>query len=286
MMGKQTNKTGSNFGGIGWTVEKLEIIDKYLDAFTGVFKKQDWAEKIYIDAFAGSGKAILQEGIEIEGSPAIALKYDFAKYYFIEYDKKRIDELKNYIKANFPNKVSKVTFIEGDCNAVLPNIFSELSQNKNVRGVMFLDPHALELKWEILEKAKSICIDIWYLFPMMSNRLLQKEKKISEEFKQKLNTLFGNEDWEEQLYHENAQINMFGEVEYIKEPVQELVKYVANKLRNLYGCDPRVKLFKNSKGSPLFLLCFTMTNQREKAKNVGGKIVSDIFAKIDKSKLE
>ena len=283
-MGKQTKKAGSDFGG-EWTQEKLEIIDKYLGFYTAALKRFSWTKLIYIDAFAGSGKTKTSDGTEIEGSPAIALKYDFEKYYFIEYDTKRKAELEAYIKANFPNKINRVEFIEGDCNTELPKIFDALSCDKNYRGVMFLDPYALELKWAILEKAKSVCLDIWYLFPMMANRLLTKDKKKLDNYREKLNLLLGGSDWEEKLYKENPQINLFGEVQYIKEPVDELIKYVADRLKGLYGGEPKMKLFKNATNSPLFLLCFFITNPSTKAYSLASKVVKDIFIKIDKNKL-
>ena len=284
-MGKQTKKAGSEYGG-EWTVEKLEIIDKYLGFYVDALKNQDWARKIYIDAFAGSGKIILPDGTALEGSPSIALKYDFEKYYFIEYDADRIKELQEYIAITFPQKLGKVEFIRGDCNVELTKIFETLACNKNVRGVMFLDPYALELKWNILEQAKQkMCLDIWYLFPMMANRLLQKDKKIMDEYREKLNTLFGNNEWEKELYSESPQYNMFDEIVYIKEPIDELVKYIAKRLKDTFQYEPRIKHFKNSKNSSLFLLCFMITNPSKAAIALSRKVTREIFEKIDKSKL-
>ena len=284
-IGKQTKKTGSKFGG-EWTVAKLEIIDKYLDFYIKAMDKQTWANKIYIDAFAGSGKTNLPDGAVVEGSPAIALKYDFEKYYFIEYDAKRIEELKIYISKSFPTKLSKVEFMQGDCNIELPKLFNAIAKNKNNRGVMFLDPYALELKWEILEKAKETCLDVWYLFPMMANRLLTKDKSKLDEYRQKLNTLLGGNEWEQELYFEDPQISMFGGVKYIKHPIEKLEKYVIERLKKLFGDGTRYKVFHNVKNSPLFMLCFFVTNPKPNAKNLGGKVVSDIFKKIDTLKLK
>jgi len=284
-MGKQTKKAGSKFGG-EWTQEKLEIVDKYLGFYTSALKKFSWAKLVYIDAFAGSGKTKISDGTEVEGSPAIALKYEFEKYYFIEYDSKRKAELEEYIKTNFPDKVSRVEFIEGDCNIELPKIFEALAKNHNYRGVMFLDPYALELKWEILEKAKSVSLDVWYLFPMMANRLITKDKKKLDDlqYREKLISLLGSDEFEKVMYKETGQISMFDEVQYVKEPVKKLIEYVADKLKDLYGGTPRMKPFKNAKDSTIFLLCFFITNPSEKAYNLANKVVGDIFGKIDKDK--
>ena len=50
----------TSFGG-DWTSEKLEILEKYLDAYTTALKHQRF-RLIYIDAFAGSGTVDLGSG--------------------------------------------------------------------------------------------------------------------------------------------------------------------------------------------------------------------------------
>ena len=54
------------------------------------------------------------------------MKYNFSKYYFIEYNEKRYKELKECILAQYPNKIDKVELVNGDCNEELPKIFSVL----------------------------------------------------------------------------------------------------------------------------------------------------------------
>ncbi|MXY45672.1 MAG: three-Cys-motif partner protein TcmP, partial [Chloroflexi bacterium] len=45
--------TSTHFGG-PWTTEKLEILERYLDAYTTALKEQPF-RLTYVDAFAGSG---------------------------------------------------------------------------------------------------------------------------------------------------------------------------------------------------------------------------------------
>lgn len=42
------------FGG-HWTQDKLDRLKDYLTAYVKVFKNQDWAKTVYVDAFAGTG---------------------------------------------------------------------------------------------------------------------------------------------------------------------------------------------------------------------------------------
>ena len=51
-MAGMTDGAHPEFGG-DWTRIKLSILEKYLDSYTTVMKKQEWAELVYIDAFAG-----------------------------------------------------------------------------------------------------------------------------------------------------------------------------------------------------------------------------------------
>ncbi|MCL1901489.1 MAG: three-Cys-motif partner protein TcmP [Firmicutes bacterium] len=284
-MNKQTKKANSIFGG-DWTTEKLEIIEKYFKAFATIMNNQSWAKTVYIDAFAGSGEIKLTNTSIATGSPLIALQYDFSKYYFIEDDKKKLESLEKLIEAQYLQKKSKVVFINGDCNKELPKIFNELSKDNSTRGVLFLDPFALELKWNTIEQAKKTTLDIFYWFPMMANRLMFKDKNKNDAFRDKLNILFGKEDWEEKLYKESQQINMFGDVIYDKQPVEQLVKYIADRLKILFGYQPSIRLFKNSKGSPLFLLCVITTNDSEPARNLVKKLANEIFSKLDRNKIE
>ena len=61
------------FGG-DWTVEKLNILSDYLGFYLNALKNQPFG-KVYIDAFAGSGKIETRSGTEhITGSIRLALQ--------------------------------------------------------------------------------------------------------------------------------------------------------------------------------------------------------------------
>jgi len=78
----------SNWGG-PWTEIKVDVVTKYLRFYTLALKNQDWCDRIYIDAFAGSGHCEIRYGNgtkTIEGSAKRALENDppFQKLIFIE----------------------------------------------------------------------------------------------------------------------------------------------------------------------------------------------------------
>jgi three-Cys-motif partner protein len=49
-MKQQLNKFGGD-----WTAIKLEILKKYLSAYTTILRKKNYYKIAYIDAFAGTG---------------------------------------------------------------------------------------------------------------------------------------------------------------------------------------------------------------------------------------
>lgn len=280
-MGKQTKQSGSHFGG-EWTKEKLIIIEDYLKFYVRALSRQK-TKLVYIDAFAGSGKTCLSDGSEVDGSAIISLSCDFDEYYFIEIDQERVSSLKNTIQERFPHKLSKIHIIHDNCNERLKSIFSRLSVYQ--RGVMFLDPYALELDWSVLEQAnKTKILDIWYLFPLNAlTRNLPKKKTLSQNIKQKLNITLGTTEWESKLYHENPQISMFDDIEYERVDFDELVSFVKDRLSDTFAyVSPKSRILKNSKNSALFILFFMMTNNSPRAISLGSKVVDDIFSKIDK----
>src|SRR5260370_39477069 len=100
-----------------WAEEKLYYLEHYLDIFSvGMHKK--WLGKLYyVDLFSGPGRCHIREtGEEIDGSPLIALKFNFAKYFFFEADPACYKALSERIKARAPEKLKNISLIPGDCN--------------------------------------------------------------------------------------------------------------------------------------------------------------------------
>ncbi len=284
-MGKQTNISGSHFGG-DWTKEKLTIIEDYLQFYVRALSKQK-VKLVYIDAFAGSGKTELQSGETIDGSALISMKYNFDEYYFIELDNDRSQHLYDEIKARYPEKINKVTFITGDANIELKSLLSKLTVYQ--RGVMFLDPYAMELNWDVLESAKqSGILDIWYLFPLNAlTRNLFKKLNMPEATKEKVTRILGTDSWEKELYHQSAQLSFFDDEPLERVNFDGLVDFVKDRLKsNFPYVSPKSRMLKNSNNSPMFILFFIMTNASNKAIGLGSKVVSDIFDKLDKMSSE
>ena len=100
-----------------WSVDKLDLLRKYLQAYVSVLSKQSWCKGYeYIDAFAGTGKPKSRDEQQyVDGSPGVALglSQPFTKYHFIERSNWRIKKLEGLLKE-FPEL--QVEIYPGDCN--------------------------------------------------------------------------------------------------------------------------------------------------------------------------
>lgn len=301
-MGKQTKISGSYFGG-EWTKQKLYIIDHYLGAYSTALKNQQ-VKRIYVDGFAGSGKTELKikgesdysvslfqidEGFPqgedstiIDGSALLSLKYDFDEYYFLELDSSRIKVLKANIESEYPYKIKQVHFINGDCNQMLVDVLSRITQRD--RCLMFLDPYALELKWETLEVI-SRCgfVDLWYLFPLSMVRLLDKSREISKGNRDKVSSILGTDEWYDKLFVKSSQLSFFGDDTFTRVPYEDVIKYIKERFSTIFPyVSPDSKVLRNEeKNSPMFLLSFMMTNRSPRAQALAAKLVKDIIRKTE-----
>lgn len=127
-------KKNNQFGGL-WTIEKLDILTKYLNFYTTALKNTRY-RKIYVDGFAGEGKITLKDGNVIEGSVSIALNITlpFDNYYFIELDTDKIKKLELLKQSR---KDRNIKIINSDANVALQNIVAKTNW-KYSRGVFLL----------------------------------------------------------------------------------------------------------------------------------------------------
>ena len=257
----------ARYGG-PWTIEKLNILETYLDAYTTALKNTPF-KLMYIDAFAGTGHLEFHHSDQdtqnfMRGSATIAVSIDnrpFDRLIFVEKEQKRCDELEN-LKIEHPGRDIQIE--NSDANEFLRN----LQQNwKQWRGVLFLDPFATEVEWSTMEAIAGFeALDTWILFPVSAiARMLptsQQPDEISPEWAKRLTRIFGDESWRN-LYQEDPQGNLFGGVEYQREPgVDGLIDIYKEKLRTLFGKRflEKSRTLRNSRNSPLFEFMFCVGN--------------------------
>jgi len=266
----------AKFGSV-WTETKLLTLDRYLSAYTTALKNQNF-KLCYIDAFAGDGSVTIKGGNEIEGSSLRALKYPFDKFYFFEKDPERLEKLKNLIEP-FSHKNSELRC--GDCNDFLLQINSIQWRKDNWRGVIFLDPYAMDLEWECLARiSKTQVFDVWYLFPFMAvNRNFYRNGKIPAVNKRRLDTILGTNDWQNEIYKDSPQLSFLDDKICQKSDTASIKSYIIKRLKTTFPSVSENAIFlRNEKLSPLFLLCFAGSNPGKPATELSLKLANHILS--------
>ena len=272
--------------GSDWTKRKLDLIERYLDAYTTALKNQLF-KLVYVDAFAGTGQVEIatedEEGREIiRGSArrAIAIRDKaFDRVVLIEADPDRCHQL-GTLRTEAPGR--DIRIVNEDANSAL----QRLTRNwRGWRGVLFLDPFATELEWATI---KSVCdtkaLDTWILFPVGAIRRMlprwRKPEEVNEQWATRLDRIYGGDSWRD-LYRPSEQLSLFGPPqERSHAGVDGLLRTYKDRLRDLFGDRflNESATLRNSRGSPLFELLFVVGNPRGigPAKDIARHLLRDI----------
>ena len=261
-----------------WSVDKLNLLRKYLAAYVTVLRNQSWCKGYeYIDGFAGTGRPQTRdEHRYIDGSPRVALELPdpFTKYHFIESSNWRIKKLET-LRKEFPSQ--QIEIYPGDCNDLLRRkIVPDLRMQSFKRALAFLDPFGMELEWSTLEEVARVeTIEVFLNFSVMAiNRNVRRRRKedIAPAVREQMDRFWGTE-WEAELYEEER--TLFGpKTVRIKQSGKELGQRFQNRLKEIFPHSTVPVLMTNSKNAPLYCLVFAGHNQ------TGVKIANDIFGKF------
>lgn len=289
------------FGG-DWTTKKLDVVARYLASYTTALKRTR-SEKIYIDAFAGTGYrqatandaptaptldlltdlvAAETQGL-LEGSAKRALQVEprFDKYVFIERSERRCRHLET-LTDDFPEVTARIQVIAGDANAKIHKLCA--GDWRSRRAVMFVDPYGMQVEWSTIEAiARTKAIDLWLLFPLGIgvNRLLTRSGKIPETWKNRLDRILGATSWQDELYEPSSTPTLFGDDQerVIKASMTTIGRYFNQRLAGIFaGCAREPGVLRNSRNNPLYLLCFAAGNERGKeiALRIAGHLLKDL----------
>ena len=287
----------NTFGG-NWTRDKLQILEDYLKAYTTALKNQSF-RLWYVDAFAGTGYVNLDSGNVaqsrlsiwggegddetaniLKGSARLAIEVNdrpFDEFIFIEQNFEYAIELSN-LKREFGGR--SIRIVPDDANKFLPDWCANKNRQlgtpwRGERAVIFLDPFATEVDWHTVRSiSETESVDLWILFPLSAlTRMLPNEREPDNRNVEHLNRVFGDSQWQDELYRVSNQQALFGhETQVIRADQQAIVDLYLSKLR---GSFPAVaanhKWFRNSRNSPLFAFMFASANPGR-----GGRIAVDI----------
>ena len=291
-----TRKRSATFGkahsfGGNWTSTKLDILGKYLSAYTTALKDHPTPTrpfvKAYIDAFAGtgyrsmgqdeatrSGNLLFPDLAEsapqdlLDGSARLALKTQprFDRYIFIERSPRRRQVLEE-LKVEFPNLAQDIRIEQGEANERIRALCGKDKDWSSRRAVLFLDPYGMQVEWETIEAiAATKAIDLWLLFPLGVgvNRLLTRSGDIPPSWRARLDKLLGKRDWYDKFYRVESEPNLFStnEDHVVKATTETIGRYFVERLKEVFpGVAEEPRVLRNSARCPLYLLCFAASNK-------------------------
>ena len=283
-MVRSNSQRGKRFGG-SWTKQKLDILQRYLNAYTTALKNQPF-RLWYIDAFAGTGDVQLrssEDGTEefLAGSARRALEVDdrpFHRLIFIEQDPSRFAQLVQ-LGSEYTSRDVRIE------NAEANSYLQGLKPPHNVRGVLFLDPFATQVAMSTLKHVASLQqFDTWILFPVSAvARLLPRSRKpdeISAKWVECLNQVYGDDSWRG-LYRPDPQQNLWGSADTVRKPgVAGLTRIYRERLSEVFGTRLLADTaeLRNSKGAVLFELIFCVGHPRGvgPAKEIAAHLLNNI----------
>lgn len=135
-----------------WGRQKYLRLWTYASIFARGMKNQ-FTHRVYIDLFAGAGKAVIREtGELVLGSPLLALSVPdpFTKYIFCEEDGERVAALRGRIERDFA--WADCTILQAAAADAVPRIVTALPSGSSVLSFCFADPFDLSFDFEIVKR--------------------------------------------------------------------------------------------------------------------------------------
>lgn len=286
-------KKSTQWGG-KWTQEKLDIFEKYVNAYLTIFNKHKYFETIYFDAFAGSGKRNnknpeLINQLEIEvfeenlykgaAERVVSMDKKFNYYYFIEKDSKSLKELKDKIFKDYSKKGNeKLEFRSEDCNVQIHRLAQAMKNDNKLVALIFLDPFGMQINRESIQSLKDTKSDVWILLPtgVIINRLLEKNAELRNI--KKLESFFGmkEQNIRNEFYKTEITPTLFGEemniVTKVKNPIKKIAKLYIKNMKNIWKyVSENPLVLKNNSGTPIFHFVFASNN--EHARKIAQQII-------------
>lgn len=285
------------FGG-AWTQEKLDVLGKYLRAYTKVFNRNPRARFFstsYVDAFAGTGTLRIREvgGLALfpelqkaemefrKGSARRALEIEppFDEYVFIEKNARKCKELEG-IAADLPPR--NIRIVNEDANSALLKWCGKLDPRRQ-RAVVFLDPFGTAVTWEAIRAlGRTRAVDLWILFPYSAiNRMLVRNRKPPRPWADRLTSVLGTADWEGAFYSATAYRSLLDPTQLVESvhktvTYREITDFFVRRLETEFVAVSKPLPLLSSK-SLLFVLFFAAGNER--SANTGLKIANSIISK-------
>jgi three-Cys-motif partner protein len=184
-----------------WTRGKLDLLRRYLGAFTTASKSQ--TEILYLDLFGGQPRnreRLTNE--DLDGSARIALTTadaPFSRLRFFELEP-FASRLRTALEDEFSGRDFEV--VPGDCNTTIHAVLASLEPVNWAPTFVFVDPNGPDIHWSTLEsismfkKPNLTKPEIWLLLAAgMFIRTLPTDGAVRVEDADKLDRMYGTGQW-------------------------------------------------------------------------------------------
>lgn len=270
-----------------WAREKLDALQRYLDFYTKVLKNQRW-RIIYLDAYAGGGRAVVRSGEDaagagatlfaeespieaeerelVDGSPRVALGLanPFDRYIFVDPNPQRVAELE-LLKAEFAG-THAVDVLASTAAEGIEWVTTRRISPRTHRGIAFLDPFGAKLDWASIQKLADTGlfeVVVNFALGMALQRMLPNSGEVPENWAARLDSYFGSRAWFEAAYQPRDG-GLFAATGYEKRPdyAERLLDLYRGRLRTAFGHVSSPRLIRNTRGAPLYHLLWAGPNRK------------------------
>jgi len=153
-----------------WSLQKYRILGLYDTLFSTGMKRR-WGLRVYIDLFAGPGRARIRGSRQIvETSPLLALRVPdpFDRYIFSDRNQTYVNALRTRVEREFPK--ADVRYFAGDCNCLVAEILAavpEPSRGRSVLSFCFVDPYGIgEVQFDTIRSLSRYRMDFLILLAL------------------------------------------------------------------------------------------------------------------------
>jgi len=184
-----------------WAAQKYQHVRTYAQLFARATKKK-WKHRVFLDLFAGAGRARLRDTYRIVPSSsllALGIADSFDRYIFCEAENKNLDALRVRVGRDYP--MADVRFVPGDVNGNVGEILGALPPYGPGAGVLtlcFVDPFSLgNLKFATIRDLADRFMDFLVLVPSGHDAQRNQDRYV-EGVSEKLNGFLGSTSWLEE----------------------------------------------------------------------------------------
>lgn len=284
------------FGG-PWSLIKTDMVQQYLHFFNTALKSKPF-ERVYIDAFAGSGAfRYVPDGptnslFPVEPSShihigsaqrALSVQPPFDRIIFIEEDSSNAKALDRLIELS---RHPRAEVRCGDANDLLRSICRPQLWRKR-RGVIFLDPFGMHVEWATLGMiAATKALDVWFLFSLAGTvrNLPRLASRLDDGKKAAVTRVLGTDEWYEKFYSAPGfryrgllDGSLSSPVVRRHASVTDIEKFVYDRLKLIFPhVEPPRRLY-GPRNTSLFSLFFAVSNPNKMAINLASRAAAHIL---------